>query len=180
TVDGATIPLQNPPIVSNGEIYLPASELTKALSFTGVWVPALNSFQVGMPVDGIDFVDMLEPYEKSTYFRRYPSNKNEERSFAGLKTDHWIGLSGWSGEAYYNLDGKYTSLSFDAYTAKGFNKDFGLIEFYGDNDVLLTKIEVKQKELPTSWTVDLTNVYRLKMIISGDPKTTALYNMIVK
>lgn len=58
--------------------------------------------------------------------------------------------------AYYNLGGSYTELTFQVYS-----NSKRTIVLTGDNNTPLKTIEIKDKALPATYVVDVTNVQQL-------------------
>ena len=109
-------------------------------------------------------MDDFDPYQSDGEgLQVIKSSERNTIDIAGVTYTHWLrlydSLTG-TAEGYYNLGGAYTSLTFSAYY--DYNGTAS-VEFYGDNDVLLSSASFEGYELPQQYTVDLTNVYRLKI-----------------
>ena len=103
-------------------------------------------------------------YHNSTFYKEYSSLDTE--SFSMGKQPYTrgftIGASENYGVAYYNLDGKYTSLSGLVGNLDDVNQSatYGV---YGD-DTLLATIEVTGAALPKAFSADVTGVRQLKIV----------------
>jgi hypothetical protein len=78
-----------------------------------------------------------------------------------------------AGRPYYDLAGKYKTLTFKAYYSEA-----RTLYFWEDNDVLINSFEIKGKDLPKEYTVDLTGVQQLS--IDKDHYGLYLFDMIIE
>lgn len=168
TYGGMQIPFSSAPIMYNGQLYLPAGEFCTFLGVGTRWDPALNTFTIGESAaagsKALDFINDLAPYQSDGVgFQIVKTSDRQTMNIGGVACDHWLRLYDslrGSAEAYYNLGGAYTALTFSGYYD---HNGTVTVDFYGDNDVLLTTVSLKGYDLPQQFTVDLTNVYRLKI-----------------
>ncbi len=154
------------PISYEGTTYVPIRAVSGILGVDVEWDGATNTVLLGKTGTAKNFIEM-EPYEGINLHRFLPQD-NEPRVIAGKEYSEYILLTDFYGDAYYNLGGKYKVLKFDAYSTNGTS-----INFYGDNDELISVVNIKGKELPTTHKINLTNVTRLKI---ENPSTSFLSN----
>ena len=107
-----------------------------------------------------DFIDTMEPYADVNGFDVYQSSDHRKETIAGKEYNHWIELfTSWGG--YYDLAGKYTTLTVQTYC------EFDTtVYFYGDNNALLGSAEITANYLPTTTEIDVTGVQQL--LIAGE------------
>lgn len=109
-----------------------------------------------------DFIDDLAPYSSYGGVKIITSKMGRKTTIAGKEYSHWIEADTLGNGPYYNLEGKYSTITFSAYS-DSFSSN-GSIMFFGDNDVLLAKCEVQGKALPQTFTVDVPNISQLNMV----------------
>lgn len=145
------------PISYEGSTYVPIRAISEMLGKQVKWDGATQTVLIGDSgsVGAIDFIDGLEPYDHGGYYR--PTKKGRTATLAGKLYDHY--MQGY-GKFYYNLEGKYKKITFQAYYSY-YSDIGGTIRFFGDNDVVLKTVTLKGKELPTTHTVDVTGVQRM-------------------
>ena len=143
------------PISYKGTTYVPIRAVADLLDVDVGWDGPTNSVLLGKT--GIeDFIENFEPYDGYNISKHSTISAGRTVDIAGKTYDHYIGgstLSGASYKLYYDLGGKYETLTFQAYSSTEAN-----IFFYGDNNQLIKKITVPAKDLPQTYTVDISNV----------------------
>lgn len=149
------------PISYKGTTYVPIRAVSNMLDVDITWDGGNNAILLGNTGTAKDFIEEFKPYDGlNTYMRRLISD-GKKAEIAGKTYDHYIGGSSMLGSdfhLYYDLGGKYKTLTFQLYSTT--EKD---LYFYGDNNELLKKITVTGKALPQTYTVDLTNVQQLSI-----------------
>ncbi len=143
------------PISYEGTTYVPIRAVSGILGVDVDWDGATNTVLLGKTGTAKNFIEM-KPYEKEGSYNHYTADKGKREVIAGKEYSEYIYVCG---EGYYNLEGKYNVLKFDAYTPYN---DLTL-SFYGDNDELISSIVIKEKELPKTYKINVTNVTQLKI-----------------
>lgn len=160
------------PISYEGSTYVPIRAISEMLGKQVKWDGATQTVLIGDSgsVGAIDFIDGLEPYEGGD---RYTTKYGDAKEIAGKLYDHWLKPS----TMYYNLEGKYKKITFQAY----YDYDT-TIRFLGDNDTALSTIEIEAKELPKTYTVDVTGVQRLviKSATGGGWRAAYIFNATIE
>lgn len=149
------------PISYNGTTYVPIRAVSNMLGIDVEWDGANNSVLLGKTDTAKDFIEELEPYyTKGVY--RYTVKDAKPRTIAGKDySTYMVRLFGNNSYcAKYDLGGKYTKLTFSAYT-EGNMSGGNYIQLFGDNDELIANLEIKSKALPETYTVNLTGVTQL-------------------
>ena len=151
------------PITYNGTTYVPIRAVSNMLDIDVEWDGANNTVLLGQTGAAKDFIEELKPYATDKAYCFASSNK-KTKEIAGKTYDHYItGYdAGYTGKVYYDLGGKYTTLSFQAYAASDYYNSTTLY-FYGDNDSLLKKVELTPLALPQTYTVDVSGVQQLEI-----------------
>ena len=147
------------PISYNGTTYLPVRAVSGLLGIDVDWDQATRTVLLGKT--GVqDFIDTMEPYADVNGFDVYQSSDHRKETIAGKEYNHWIELfTSWGG--YYDLAGKYTTLTVQTYC------EFDTtVYFYGDNNALLGSAEITANYLPTTTEIDVTGVQQL--LIAGE------------
>lgn len=144
------------PISYNGTTYVPIRAVSNMLGIDVEWDGTNNTVLLGATASERDFVNEFKPYSTSRYgYRVVQDIDHKSETIAGKTYSHWIEL--WSnGGGYYDLGGKYSTLNVQVYSQSDAE-----LYFYGDNDRLLTSINIKGNSLPTSYSIDVSNVTQL-------------------
>ena len=149
-----------PPIVYEGVTYLPAIKLAKKFGVDAQWDKNTQTLSFGRATEAEDFIDQFIPYSVSNSYDIITSNQYKTEMIAGQEYTHWIKLTSNGTGAYYNLEGKYSTITFSAYNGSIAS---GTITFTGDNDELLAECTIVGKALPQTFTVDVSNVIQLQI-----------------
>ena len=154
------------PISYNGTTYLPIRAVSGLLGVDVDWDQATRTVLLGKT--GVkDFIDTIEPYAIDGA-RHWTSSDNSKETIAGKTYNHWIELGSIgnsTGALYFDLAGKYETLSFDLYNEYVYADRTWTVSLYGDNDALLDEFEVVGGYLPKHYEVDVTGVQQL--VIKG-------------
>ena len=149
------------PISYKGTTYVPIRAVADLLDVDVGWDGPTNSVLLGKTGIAKDFIENFEPYAGNNTYQHRTISDGKTAEIAGKKYDHYIGGSSQLGSdyhLYYDLGGKYKTLTFQAYSTS--EED---LYFYGDNNQLLKKITVPEKALPQSYTVDISNVQQFEI-----------------
>ena len=123
------------------------------------------------PPQSFNLVDTIPPYNTETtstyYDSYYPSTGNKSIKMGGKTYKNAIMLSS-SGTAkiYFNLEGKYTTLTGIVGHIDEMSKDNTVVNVYGDGK-LLRSFDVPAGGLPTAFSVDVSGVSNFMVEASG-------------
>lgn len=148
------------PINYQGTTYLPLRAVANMLGIEVNWDGATKTVLLGNSGEAKDFFEVLEPY---AYNGGYPAD--EPKEIAGKTYKNYLDLGSSSdptGEFYYDLGGKYETLTFKVYSEADWEAP---VCIYGDNDELLEEIYPEPMKLPVTVSVDVTGVAQL--VITG-------------
>ena len=166
------------PISYNGTTYLPVRAISGLLGIDVGWEQATRTVLLGKT--GVqDFIDSIEPYAIDGA-RHWATSDNMKTDIAGKTYKHWIELGSIgssNGKLYYDLGGKYETLSFDLYNEYVWGNKTYTVSFYGDNDALLAEFDVVGGNLPERYEVDVTGVQQL--VIKGH-ESVFLFNATIE
>lgn len=154
------------PISYKGTTYLPVRAVSNMLDIAVEWDGPNNTVLLGETGTEKDFINEFEPYSDSR-FDFYQTSEGRTETIAGKTYDHWIRILN-DGKGYYDLGGKYNTLTFKSYC----NYD-SAIYFYGDNEELLGYYNIKGNDLPKEHSVDISGVTQL--LISVPDSAWSLY-----
>lgn len=161
-LDGQTQTMHNAngervyPISYQGTTYVPIRAVSNMLDIPVEWDGQNNAVLLGETGTAKDFIEM-KPYAGQWAKQVLPQD-NKPETIAGKQYSEYI--CGYVGsEAYYDLGGKYSVLTFDAYT----QYSDAAINFYGDNEELITTIYIEQNQLPKTHKINIKNVTQLKI-----------------
>lgn len=146
------------PISYEGTTYVPIRAVSNMLGIDVEWDGPNNTVWLGKTGTAKNFIEM-KPYAGVN--GHVPASKGKKVSIGGKDYSEYIGfggtMSGNTTKSYYNLEGKYETLKFDAYAP---SSDWKL-QLFGDNDELLETITVEGNDLPKTYTIDVSNVTQL-------------------
>ena len=122
-------------------------------------------------------LDLVQPYRKPYWFTDY--NKTNFK-MGGISYTHGFTTMGYGdenvgNETYFNLEGKYTKMSF----VSGITDDSGelrdaVVYIYKDGELVFT-YDIEQNALPKKYLVDVTDCMQLKICVY-DGRGTAMYS----
>lgn len=167
------------PISYNNSTYVPIRAVSNILGVNVDWDQARQTVVLGTPTTGVDLINTITPYsvnyDYGSKFQTVQSSEGESTTIAGEQINHWIrmyaGYGFWNSHVsgYYNVGGKYGTVSFRAYC----NADVTL-EVRGNNDTVLASIPLKGNQVPQTYTVPLAGATQLSFS-SVLPSATSLY-----
>lgn len=169
------------PITYNNTTYLPVRAISNLLGVEVGWDQATQSVLLGKQETRKDliagftpyteFVNKAEPYYSTGAVQFIQSADKQSKAIGGVTVDHWFllynryatGAASPDGTVTcsFNLDGKYSKLTFQAYS----DKDTTLT-VYGDSQSVLGQYKLKGGEVPQSFTVNLANAKQLSFVRS--------------
>ena len=144
------------PINYKGTTYLPIRAVSNMLGIDVNWDGATKTVLLGKTGETINFIEDLAPY----YSQGAWVCRTEDMRPVSIASKEYFSYLQYeiAAEAYYNLEGKYTTLTFDIYSDS--NWDTNML-IYGDNDYLIAAIEVENHALPATYTIDVSGVQQL-------------------
>lgn len=147
------------PFIYNGTTYLPVRAVGEAVGKEVTYDGSTNTVYLGKSGQ----VKYLGQQVK-----KYQGRASEETvTMGGQKYTNGINF-GWCEDAYYNLNGLYTSISGMYGMEDGTRDDYeAIINFYGDGR-LLDSITVRGGQLPKNFAVNVSGVAQLKIEQSDD------------
>ncbi|MDE7242825.1 MAG: hypothetical protein K2O18_02450 [Oscillospiraceae bacterium] len=163
--DGSTIY----PITYNGTTYLPVRAIGNIFGVDVKWDQATKTVLLGEAADGVDLIENFEPY--TPFLRKYTytsstavqflqSKDKQVMSIGGESVSHWLGTYYNYHEepklCSFNLGGKYSSLSFKAYSEADIT-----LYVKGDNGSVLGQFDLKGGQVPQTFNVNLLNTTQL-------------------
>lgn len=149
------------PITYRGTTYVPIRAISNMLNVDVEWDGETNSVLLGKTGTAKDFIESFEPYDGTNLYQHHKISDGKTADIAGKKYDHYIGgpsMAGSEYHLYYDLGGRYKTFTFETYSST--DED---LYFYGDENRLLKKITVTGKDLPKTYTVDVSNVQQFEI-----------------
>ena len=168
--DGQPLVFQNndedlAPIFYEGITYLPAIAFAERLGIPAQWDQQTQTLSFGATQNGLNFIDDLTPYSTHGSVKIFTTNQGKTQTIAGENYSNWIKAETLGSGPYYNLAGKYSTITFSAYNE---SVSTGSILFYGDNGALVAKCDVIGKALPATFTVDVSGVFQLQLVTAKE------------
>lgn len=148
------------PITYNGTTYVPIRAVSNILGVGVDWDQATQSVLLGDPEEGVDLIDTYKAYALS-YATQTQSSDGKTGSIGGVAVNHWIDFHATASghperSAHFNLGGKYSSITFQAYSQLD-----ATLTVYGDDNCVLAEIPLTGAAAPKSYTVPLQNTTEL-------------------
>ena len=184
------------PLTYNNSTYLPVRAISKLLGVDVEWDQATQSVLLGRQETRTDliagfkpytrYVNDAEPYYSTGGVQFIQKSDNQSKAIGGITVDHWFTLYNRyaTGQPYpngnvtcsFNLDGKYNTLTFQAYSAKDTT-----LTIYGDKENVLGQYKLKGGEVPQTYTVNLMATRQLSFVrspgmdLGGDVRNNDIY-----
>lgn len=147
------------PFIYNGTTYLPVRAVGEAVGKEVTYDGSTNTVYLGKSGQVKYLGQQVTMYQGSAYEKTV--------IMGGQKYTNGISF-GWGEDAYYNLNGLYTSISgmYGMEDGTSDNRE-AIINFYGDGR-LLDSITVRGGQLPKNFAVNVSGVAQLKIEHSDD------------
>ena len=161
--DGDTVE----PFVCNGTTYLPVRGVAEAMDSEVEWDGETKSVYIWHDVapGGSYLTDILKPYEIDRYIRLSNFNMLGEEYTHGFWYD--AQYDNWAAPILYNLNSKYSTLSFTLGHIDGHNTAKGAgVEIIVDGETV-KKIEIDPEAPPRRYSVALKKGLQLKIVPRG-------------
>lgn len=158
------------PFVYEGTTYLPVRAVGEALGKDVKWDGETKTVYVGEIPGKVNYlVDVCPPYESKNY-QEYHASKAEFFKMGGKDYSNGFTLSGYNGSSNYaiaNLDGQYSTLTFDLGHVDGTNIYGSAIklDFYLDGS-FSQSIELNPEMSVKSVSVPLKNALQVKIVFT--------------
>lgn len=175
------------PLSYSGTTYLPIRAVGNMLDIGVDWDQASRTVLLGVPAGGVDLIETYKPIAGYTKEHGMLTPKPEfiqsvdkqTREIGGETVSHWIssqlfnrlGYSFEPGPCTFNLDGKYTTLTFKVFSEKDVT-----LYVKGDNDAVLNQYSIKGGQVPQTCTVNLLNTTQLSFLFEKLPGL--MYNTV--
>lgn len=147
------------PFIYNGTTYLPVRAVGEAVGKEVTYDGSTNTVYLGKSGQVKYLGQQVKKYQGRAY--------EETVTMGGQKYTNGISF-GYGRDAYYNLNGLYTSISGMYGMEDGTSDNYeAIINFYGDGR-LLDSITVRGGQLPKNFAVNVSGVAQLKIEQSDD------------
>ncbi len=165
------------PFIMNGTTYLPVRGVASAMGADVTWDGNTKSVYIWDEMVASDtfLLDVCQPYEKS-WCTVYPAGKTFKMDGKTCSNGIVLGAVAATGKALFNLDGKFSTLSFDIghYEKTGSEKN---VTFIVDGKEVKT-VTLEPEQLAEHVTIPLN--YGLQLKIITDNRPVGIANMTVK
>ena len=159
------------PFIYNGTTYLPVRAVGEAIGRTVTWDGAAHSVYLGDKPGDIQYMmDICPAFQfNSTYYEECTTQNGKYFEMGGKKYSNGFyataitDANGNAGNsAFYNLDGKYKTLTFMAGAVDNQLSRDSEFRIYAD-DKLIKTVEIKIGNLPQKYTLNIDNALQLKI-----------------
>ena len=161
-VNGTTVE----PFIYNGTTYLPVRAVGNAIGKQVTWDGENQTIYLG-DVPGETNTTFLNPYDYRIkgYTKAY--NNDATKTFSMMGDKYTQGVTFWGGgSAYFNLNGLYSSVSFDVgHLDNGWSNDCTLF-VYADDDIV-AEIELSGDMQTTHHEIDVSHALQMRLIVEG-------------
>jgi len=152
------------PISYEGTTYVPIRAVSNMMGVDVEWDGPNNTVWLGQTGDYKDFIETVQPYSvnQNDEGGHYTIANNKTVNIGGKTYSNFIKMLDYSSkdiELFYNLEGKYTELSFLIYSSED-----DTLRIFGDNDELLLDKSITGDRLPERVTVDVKGVQQMTII----------------
>lgn len=164
------------PILLNGTAYVPASVVAKALAVPQNWNAKTQTEYFGPQPSGTLLTSALKPYYSLNDSGRgsITTFGNIKMSMGGINYYHGIQILGAGSTlgtpdpvgVYYNLQGRYTTLSGLVGIDDSSQPTNELVSIFGNGKQLFST-HVREGELPQKFDVNVSGVHQLKLLVEG-------------
>lgn len=172
------------PITYNGTTFVPLRSIAGLLGVSVDWDQATKTILLGEESSaGVDLIDTYKPYstnrEYGSSFYNYQTSDYEEMDISGISVSHYIkmnhigGIAGKKGNiasGYYNIEGKYNTLTFQAYASGD-----AVLQISGDEDVMLGEFSLNGEQIAQTFTVNLEKTSQLCIKLKANGVTSDVY-----
>lgn len=165
------------PISYNGTTYLPVRAIGNLFDVNVDWDGDTYSVLLGKTGDEMNFIDSFKPAysENKSIFLHHQSTADDYKSIE-IGNDTYTGyismyLSNYTTPkviASYDLGGKYETLQFNVFSKCKKADSFSII---GDNDKVISKIDMKSGDVLRTVTVDVTGMTQIKFVTNADTES---------
>ena len=150
--------------IYNGTTYVAVAAVSKSLGEAVKWEDSTKSVYIGKHLnEAQSLLKVCPPYEADMFYET-----PEIMNVAGKKYTNGFILGGWPGprHAYYNLDGKYDTLSFDVGHIDGSSTEARVLDIILD-DKVVKSIKLTGDMMLEHHEITVTGAKQMKLIL-GD------------
>lgn len=179
-INGKNVPAtgENEPFIYRGRTFVPLRLVSDALGYEVDWdgdnfTVIIGDTAVATPAPAPtnhNLIDILPPYTitGATSVKFFPTTSMESLTMGGAAVKNSMSISAGAApqSAYFNLGGKYKSLTGVIGTLDSANKD-AMVKFIADG-VLIESVDVINGELPKNFALNTTGVQELKIEHAGN------------
>lgn len=151
--------------IYNGTTYVAVAAVSKSLGEAVKWENSTKSVYIGKHMnEAQSLLKVCPPYQVSSPYYATP----DIASIAGKKYTNTFVLTPWyiDAYAYYNLDGKYDTFSFDVGHYDGSSTHYSSTLDIVLDDQVVDSIELTPDMMLTHYDISVTGVKQMKLIIS--------------
>ncbi|MBE6658895.1 MAG: hypothetical protein E7604_10710 [Ruminococcaceae bacterium] len=147
------------PISYNGTTYLPIRAVGNMMGIDVGYDAENYQVLLGKTGKAIDFIENFTPYSVNQNFCHYKEINNKYKEIGSNSYTNMIYVDWTGGCGYYDIEGKYDTLTFCVYAEKLDR----VVKICGDNNQVLARIEVKAFDIPKTYSVKVTGVQQLSI-----------------
>lgn len=176
------------PISYEGSTYVPIRAIGNLFGVPVEWDGATKSVVLGASAksQGIDLIDNFLAYSVSYGTKQIQATEQKRKSISGVEVNHWLSLKNGTPSsepkadayAYFNLGGKFDTLTFEA----SCDEDT-ILYVYGDNESVLGEVALTANQVPKKVTIPLHSATQLhfqarlsKNTLNNDDNTLGIIN----
>ena len=176
------------PLSYEGSTYVPIRAIGNLFGVPVEWDSATKSVVLGTSAksQGIDLIDNFKPYSINYGTKQVQKSEKQTKSIGGVEANHWLSLKNGTPSseaqadafAYYNLGGKYDTLTFEACCDED-----TVLYVYGDNETVLGEVALTANQVPQRVTISLQKDTQLhfqaklsKNTLNNDDHTLGIIN----
>ena len=155
------------PFIADGTTYLPVRAVGEAVGKQVTWDGATSSVYLGeVPGQVTYLTDVLDAFS-SNYYEKYTTENGKSFNMGGSSyTNGFVigGYNGSNGEAIFNLNGNYKTITFEMGHVDNSNsrQKASSLQIYID-DKLVEEYEIEYDDLPQKVTLPLNNGLKLQI-----------------
>lgn len=157
------------PFIYNGTTYMPVRGTANLAGMDVTWDGASQSIYLWdeIPMEGTYLMEVCAPYEFDYTYEEFLSQNGESFTMGGTKYSNGFHVYGDSGNVLFNLNSRYSQISFTVGHVDGTPMIGQTAAFYVDGR-LVEEIHVGAEDLPKEVSVPVNYGLQLKIVTSND------------